>query len=65
MKTNNDYLRLAQWAYKKWTDQPAIMKNRELRDKYIDILALNLDLHFQDALEMAKDQDFKLPKENK
>lgn len=62
-KTNDDYLRLAQWAWKKYQDNPNIMPNGELVNKYIDILALNLDIHFDTAKEMAKDPDFRLPKE--
>lgn len=64
-KTNHDYLRLAQWAYRKYEDNPYIMANRSLLNKYIDILALNLDIPFETAEEMAKDPDFRLPKEEK
>jgi hypothetical protein len=62
-KTEHDYLRLAQWAHKKYTDNPYIMKNRELRQKYIDTLAYFMDIEFAKAEEMAKDSDFRLPEE--
>lgn len=64
-KTNHDYLRLAQWAYQKYLDNPYIMANRAILNKYIDTLALNLDIPFDTAEEMAKDRDFRLPKEEK
>ena len=62
-KNAHDYLRLAQWAHQKYTNNPYIMKNRELRHKYIDTLAYFLDIEFSKAEEMAKDSDFSLPKE--
>ena len=62
-KTAHDYLRLAQWANKKYNDNPYIMKNRELRQKYIDTLAYFLDIPFSTAEDMAKDDNFRLPKE--
>jgi hypothetical protein len=62
-KTAHDYLRLAQWAHRKYTNNPYIMKNRELRQKYIDTLAYFLDIEFSKAEEMAKDDHFRLPKE--
>lgn len=64
-KTEHDYLALAQWANTKYKNNPNIMKNGELRQKYIDTLAYFLDIGFSEAEEMAKDPDFRLPKEKK
>ena len=64
-KTAHDYLALAQWAAKKYQNNPYIMKNGELKQKYVDTLAYFLDVPFETALEMAQDPDFRLPKEEK
>lgn len=64
-KTNHDYLRLAQWAYQKCREDTYTIRNRAMLNKYIDTLALVLDIPFETAEEMAKDPDFRLPKEEK
>jgi hypothetical protein len=64
-KTANDYLALAQWAQRKYQNNPGVMAHRGIRDKYVDTLAYFLDVSFDTALEMAKDNDFRLPKEEK
>jgi hypothetical protein len=64
-KTAHDYLALAQWAQRKYESNPNIMAHRGIRDKYVDTLAYFMDISFETALEMAKDQDFRLPKGNK
>ena len=62
-KTAHDYLALAQWAATKYKNNTGIMKNAELKQKYIDTLAYFLDVPFETAKEMAEDPDFRLPKE--
>lgn len=64
-KTAADYLALAQWAQRKYENNLDIIAIQGIRNKYVDTLAYFLDISFETALEMAKDQDFRLPKEEK
>jgi len=62
VKTNEDYLRLAQWAYTQYQNQPTNIFKGSMARQYAEILALNLDVSFDEARAMAKNPEAKLPK---
>jgi hypothetical protein len=64
-KSTADYLRLAQWAYKKYSATPGYMSAMSLWFRYVDILSYELQIPFETAREMSKDPNFRLPEEEK